>query len=986
MIDTSHAASAPASQATVVSDHRSAPGRPDTHFSMKSIMPLRFALAVRLGCAALILGFAMPALAQKDRPVLPPNLGKAGRIPTLKNDPKPAPVIRGDLKSIAKKKKKKTPISKRKALLAKNAKKNAKKNGKKNGKTDIARRPPPGGKAAKDSKLAEEKAPLKWQDVEDKDPDRLSADFIKNCPRISPSAKMALDITDEELDTIVKMMACMVRKNIIVSKPLKGKKITVYSPVKVSPSEVYRVFLTALAVNGMTITPKGRFLQIIEIKDAPRTSEMPLNSGRTPKNDDRVVTQIIQVNHVDAQEVNEVISQLTSAGAQIIVHQPTNRLIVTEMGSNLRKLRKIIRSIDQPGGQEQLWTYEVEHAEANDIAAKINEVFEPKAAGAASSSKRRSTSKRRKSKSKKAAPTGGSNSVGQSDMDASASKVIADERTNRLFIVATARSYRIIKRFIRSIDISIEGDGQVHIHQLNHAKATDMASVLSSLSNEQKSSRGGSARKRTSSKKKKKSSKSSAGATSAALFEGEVSVTADEDTNALVITSSLKDYLSLKKVIDVLDRPRRQVFIEAVIMEVSIRNQRNFGINLHGGKQIGVSGEQIPLLFSHQPISGASSLNLASAAALQGLAAAAQGPDIEGFEVGGQSIPSFGVVMRALAQSDDVHILSSPHVLTTDNEEAELTVGSNVPFIAGIAGGGLGGGLGGGAGGGLGGFFPTVNVQRQDVALTLKITPRINAENFVTLEVDQIIEEIESIDPQVGPTTSKRSIKTTVVVKDQNTVVIGGLQKDRQAKGTRAIPLLGEVPIIGYFFRDSNTDRERRNLLLLLTPHVIEGPHDFREIHRRKMEEHREFAARFNQKGEGFELGIDYGKKHGALESIRQSLREAAAEQNILNELRLQEERPPLPQELDGIELEAFPSRKKVVDPPKRMKSDDAPPVGADAGDVDADDMAADDMAADDREAYDPAAYEGVIVPVADLPEAPMPETMRPVVAEGAGQ
>ena len=438
---------------------------------MKSIMSLRFALAARLGLVALILGLATPAFAQKDRPILPPNLSKAGRL-KLQNAPKPAPVIRGDLKSIAKKRKKS--LSKRKDTIAKAPKI------KKGKKGDIARRPPPGGKAAKDSKLADKKEPLKWQDVEDKEPDRLSADFIKNCPRISPSAKMALDITDEELDTIVKMMACMVRKNIIVSKPLKGKKITVYSPVKVSPNEVYRVFLTALAVNGMTITKKGRFLQIIEIKDAQRSSEMPLNHGSRVPPEDRMVTQIIQIQHVDAQEVNEVISQLSSAGAQIIVHQPTNRLIVTELGSNLRKLRKIIRSIDSPGGKEQLWTYEVEHAEASEIASKINEVFEPKAAGAASSSKRRNTSKRRKSKSKsKAAPTGGSNSVGQSDMDASASKVIADERTNRLFIVATARSYRIIKRFIRSIDISIEGDGQVHIHQLNHAKATDLASVLS---------------------------------------------------------------------------------------------------------------------------------------------------------------------------------------------------------------------------------------------------------------------------------------------------------------------------------------------------------------------------------------------------------------------------------------------------------------------------------------------------------------------------
>lgn len=896
----------------------------------------------RIVLAVLIGALATPALAQKDRPVLPTTIGKP-RIPKLNKKPVPAsPRLKGDLKSIAQKAKTKK-NAKNTAKGGVRAGKNAAKAGSK-GKAKINRRPPPG--KAKDAK-DEEKEPLAWQAVEDKEPDRLSADFIKNCPKISPSARMALDIADEELDTIVKMMACMVRKNIIVSKSLKGKKITVYSPVKVTPNEVYRVFLTALAVNGLTVTKKGRFLEIIEIKDAQKTAEMPLSSGRTPPNEDRMITQIIQIRHVDAGEVNELIAPLASGGAQVIVHQPTNRLIITELGSNLRKLRKIIRSIDLPGGQEQLWTYEVEHAEAAEIAAKINEVFEPKADSGtkkrASTRKRPKRSSRRKSKT--AAPTGGSSSVGESDMDASASKVIADERTNRLFIVATARSYRIIKRFIKSIDISIEGDGQVHIHQLNHAKAADLASVLSNLSNEQRNARGNSnnrssARRRTTTKSKSKSG-GAAGSTSAALFEGEVSVTADEDTNALVITSSLKDYLSLKKVIEVLDRPRRQVFIEAVIMEVSIRNQRQFGINLHGGKQVGIAGEQVPLLFSHQPVGGASSLNLASAATLQGFAAATQGPVLEGVDIAGQTLPSFGVILRALAQSDDVNILSTPHVLTTDNEEAELTVGSNVPFIAGFAGGGLSGlaGATGNTGFG-GGFFPTVNVQRQDVALTLKITPRINAANFVTLEIDQVIEEIESIDDQVGPTTSKRSIKSTVVVKDQNTVVIGGLQKDRQAASKQAIPLLGEVPILGYFFRDSQTDRERRNLLLLLTPHVIEGPHDFREIHRRKMEEHREFAARFNKKGESFELGIDYGKKHGALEAIRQSLNDAAEEQRVLDELRRQEERPPLPQELDGIEIDAYPTRdewrrrkreRREEREREREQEDKPPPVGAEA-------------------------------------------------------
>ena len=238
------------------------------------------------------------------------------------------------------------------------------------------------------------------------------------------------------------------------------------------------------------------------------------------------------------------------------------------------------------------------------------------------------------------------------------------------------------------------------------------------------------------------------------------------------------------------------------------------------------------------------------------------------------------------------------------------------------------GGMGGMGGrmGGFGGFFPTINVQRQDVALTLKITPRINAANFVTLEIDQVIEEIESIDPQVGPTTSKRSIKSTVVVQDQNTVVVGGLQKTRQIQNVSTIPWLGEIPVIGYFFRTTKRDRERRNLLLLLTPHVIEGPDDFRAIFQRKLEEHREFVARFQQDGSELKLGLDFGKKHGLFEAMHQSLRKAQDETQLLEELRKQDQRPPLPQELDGVEIpepQVIPQKVQgAVDPTEGDHSD----------------------------------------------------------------
>ena len=754
--------------------------------------------------------------------------------------------------------------------------------------------------------------------------EKLSQDYIKKCGMVTPKrgAKFRLDIYDEELESVVKLIACIKMRNIILSKPLKGKKITIYSPVPVSADEAYRAFLTSLEANGLTISRQGKFWRIIEIKDYARSSD-PFQDpdGRLPM-EDRMVTQIVQLKYVDAQEINEIVTKLATPNAQIIVYQPNNTMIITELASNLRKLRALIKDLDVQGGEEQLWTYQVLHAEATEIAQKIQEVFEvsedkkPTPARKSRASSRRKGSKRRASRKPSNAT---SSSVGDSDLDARVSKVIADERTNRLLIKANARSYAKVKSLIAKLDIPVEGDGQVHIHQLNHAKAADLSSVLSSLSQEQQSrsnARGGANRAKRSSRSKSKGGASgSAGANSAALFEGEVSVTADEDTNALVITASFKDYLALKKVIDILDRPRRQVFIEAVVMEVSIRNQRDFGISLHGAAQGAVSGESVPLIFSNQPGS-TKSFDLSSAATLTGLAVATQGA-ASGVEIAGVDLPSFGAILRALSKSDDVNIMSTPHILTTDNEEAEIVVGSNVPFVAGFAGGmgGLGGlgGLAGAAGGragglgGLGGFFPTVNVQRQDVALTMKITPRINAANFVTLEIDQVIEEIESIDPQVGPTTSKRSIKSTVVVKDQNTVVIGGLQKSRQISNKSAIPWLGEIPVIGYFFRNTTSERERRNLLLLLTPHVIEGPDDFRAIFKRKLEEHREFVARFQKDGSDLKLGLDYGKKHGLLEAINQSIRAAEEERALLDELKRQEQRPPLPQELDGIVVDTPP-------------------------------------------------------------------------------
>ncbi|MCB9527093.1 MAG: type II secretion system secretin GspD [Myxococcales bacterium] len=783
-----------------------------------------------------------------------------------------------------------------------------------------SRRPAPGAAPTTGAGPAPRNEELPaWQQVDESDDEpTLSKDFIRNCARLKPGVKVNLDIYDEDLEAVVKLIACLTGQNIILAKSLKGKKITIYSPKKVTAREAYRAFLTALEANGYTISKQGNFLRIIEIKDFATSADPILPPDRDLANEDQMVTQILQLRHIDAGELNDVLSKLASPNAQFIVYQPTNSLIVTELSSNLRKLKTLIAELDVPGGQEELWVYQVLNADAADIASKITEIFEQEAAGSSPAANARSRPRAAAANAQKAPATATSATVGESELDAKVGKVIADERTNRLLIVASRRSYRKIKSLIEKLDIAIPGDGQIHILQLNNAKAADLASTLSNLSNEARNQRQAQNR-RTPVRQARggAAAGAAAGGDSAALFEGDVSITADENTNALVITASLKDFLALKSVVDELDRPRRQVFIEAVIMEVTINGSREFGLNSHlifEGPS--VAGEKTALAFNNQVDSEVNSLDLVgSAAALSGIGMTSLGGDAAGLP-----IPPFGVILNAIARSDDVNVLSAPHILTTDNEEAEIVVGSNVPFLQ-SATGGLGGGLGGvtssllnggldatGALGGLGGassllggLYNPTTITREDVALTLRITPRISAENQVTLEIDQEIEEVAGTS-DLGPTTTKRSIKTNIIVGDQKTIVIGGLQKNKQTSSHNGVPILSEIPVLGYFFRRTSNSNERVNLLLMLTPYVIEGPEDFREIFLRKMEEHREFVSRFHKKGDQYVLGIDYGKKHGMLESINQSMSRLREEQELIEELRRREQGPPLPQELDGLD------------------------------------------------------------------------------------
>ena len=379
----------------------------------------------------------------------------------------------------------------------------------------------------------------------------------------------------------------------------------------------------------------------------------------------------------------------------------------------------------------------------------------------------------------------------------------------------------------------------------------------------------------------------STGPVSADLFSGEVKITADKNTNSLVVIASQADYRNLVKVVERLDIRRRQVFVEAVIMEVNLQNDLDVGVSMHGGTVVNdvsfrnAHGDA-PVVVGSE-LGGLSSLGgIGSLSSLGGFLAGIQGPPIT---VPGTSIqiPSFAILLNALQTSSDVNVISTPHVIMSDNTEGEITVGQNVPFQAAYAPGasaltGLTGTTGTTAAGsaaagsllGLGGLGSLyAPIQRQNVELRLRIKPQINESDYVRLDVDEQTEEIASVDKVLGPTTSKRTAKTTVVAKDQETVVIGGLIQERSIRDVSKVPVLGSLPVLGWLFRSETTKKTRTNLLLFLTPYIIRDQSDYRRIFERKMAERAEFVKRFYGEDAQYTANVDYDRKPGPLTRVR---------------------------------------------------------------------------------------------------------------------
>jgi general secretion pathway protein D len=735
---------------------------------------------------------------------------------------------------------------------------------------------------------------------------------FNECVRIPRGRRVKVTLKpDSDLADLVAWISAMTCKKFIVAASLRAQKVTIVSPTPVTSQEAYRAFLSALEVMGLTVTPAGRFLKVVQGNWAIQ-SAIPTYTdeerAQVPM-DDAVVTQLARVESADANELLLVLNKMKSRSGDVTAFKPTNMLIITDNAYNVRRMLNLIKALDVGTEGEKIWVIRLKNADVEEVNKILQQIFGQKT-GAPTVTRVR------------VAGTGGGGTE-EELANLSVSKIVADPLSNSLIIVASPSAFARIASLIRKLDVEAEGSNQkINVYYLENGDAETMANTLAGLTAGVAPRAGGRGAARAAATPRPAGQPG----TLATLFEGEVKISPDKPTNSLVIVASAKDFLSLRGVIRKLDIPRRQVFVEAAIMEISMDKSRKLGFAYHGAGAVG-EGSSKALLFGGLENGGELNSFSVNPLSLMGLAAGARGQTIDGSgKLLGLSadIPAFGVMFQALQNNSNVNVLSSPHILTTDNEPAEITVGQNLPFQGSFVGG-----LGGATGQtGISSLLPAISVQRQDVVLKLKITPHVNESEVVRLELDQEVSDISSPNfNNLGPATSKRTVKTMVVVRDQQTVVIGGLMADRINNTETKIPLLGDIPILGYFFKNTSKTMQKTNLLIVLTPYVIRDQSDLRRIFKKKLEERQEYIRRYTSfNAHELSQDVDFRHKRGLLSEIAKVGEQAEQEAKMMEEAKKQRQ-----DKVEGVEIP-----KELMEHPARPSapgagepSTDAPPPTA---------------------------------------------------------
>ncbi len=666
-----------------------------------------------------------------------------------------------------------------------------------------------------------------------------------------------INVKNADIEALIRIFSKKTKRNYILDERVKGT-VSIYLPGKVSSEEAIYILDSVLALKGFTSVPIGdNIWKIIPATEAKQTT-IPVVEGGTGRGTASVVTRFINLKFVSAENVKELVSSLISTYGLVSAYPATNSLILIDSEDNINRLVEIIERMDLPATDSEMIIIPVKHADASDLAEKISQILNIDSKEAQSGaglalpiSNRQATRLAGSDQEQASPPRAGNITVNSRAKDP---KIIGDERTNSIIVVADNETAARIQALVDQLDspVDLSGDG-FYVYRCQYASATDLADVLSGLagggnsgssssrtnsgSNSNSNSQGGFGSNSNRSGNNQNSNNGSQSrfsggfgqsgsnsgsnsgtssseprtATSVNLGEN-LTITADPATNSLIIIGSRTDYEKIKKLLKNLDVKRRQVVVEALILEVGVDESKSLGVEFTGSGG-GADGG----VFGSNSYGNLATL-LENPTQLQDftLAAASSGTLTL---PGGITIPTQSVLVRAAQNNSNVNVLSSPTIIATDNEDAEIIVGSNVPFISSTASNQTD----------LNNVFNQVD--RQDVGITLRITPQISSSDYVKLklftEVSNVVSGTEG--SALGPTTTVRTSDTTVIAKDSQMVVIGGLMSDNITEAVRGIPFLKDMPLLGFLFR-TNSDRNlKTNLLIFITPRIIKDQFDARD-------------------------------------------------------------------------------------------------------------------------------------------------------------
>ncbi|MEM9101228.1 MAG: type II secretion system secretin GspD [Pseudomonadota bacterium] len=625
------------------------------------------------------------------------------------------------------------------------------------------------------------------------------------------AAKQTFNAKDMDIRALIETVSRITGKTIIIDPRVKNQKVTILSQEPLSEDEIYDTFLSVLRVHGFSAVQTGKVTKIVQDQTAKSDYSPVVTDNNSGFKGDKMITRIVKVKNTDASQLVSVLRTLIPQQGHFAVYRPTNVLIIHDRAANIERIVKIIGQVDK-ASNEEIEIINLEHAAASEVVRILESL------------------------SKKTA------SKGKTATSGTQPRFVADERTNSILLTADNNTRLKMRSIIAHLDTPLESTGNTQVFYLKYADGKDLVQVLTgvveSIGQEKKAgaSKSTNTRRRSSNTNK------------------DFNIEAHEATNSLVVTATPDVMRSIEGVIRQLDIARHQVMVEAIIAELSEDFTRRLGIQwLFGGDGtapagvIGGDADGVPIA----AIAGAalSENEDALAQALSG---------IQGITAGVGNIVdgsfSFAALIEALAADTDTNLLSTPSLMTMDNEEASISVGEQLPIITGST-------LG------SNNSNPFTQVSRQDVGVKLKVTPQINEGTAVKLQIEQEV-SAQSGATSVDITIRQRKINTTVLVPDGQIIVLGGLIDDSINQSQTKVPLLGDIPLIGNLFRTQSSRIRKNNLVVFLRPTIIKDRATMNSISSQKYNYIR--GLQMKTKAEG--VNLFFGAEHMVLPEIDEVL------------------------------------------------------------------------------------------------------------------